>query len=120
MQDRIFCCNKQLRLIGKSHNRINRNIIIEHELTENLDMTVILPDRVPEGILLSITMTPVSPVRQILHPKLSVSAAVNLSVNILRLNHENAETGDDNVVYLMSKRAVTQEQVIIDTITGSR
>lgn len=67
-------------------------------------------------MLLGKAVALVAGVWQILLPELSITAAINLPVDILGLQHKNAVARDNNMVNLCGVIAVANQKVIVNPV----
>ena len=79
-------------------------------------MPVILPNGVPQLMLLCEAIALVASVRQILFPELGIAAGIYLAVNILGLQHKYSITGDDDMVHLCRVVSITNQEVVVNPV----
>lgn len=72
-----------LRIAWENDNPIDGDIVTEYELPQRLDVPVILPYRISQLMLLGKTVSLVTSIRQILLPEFSITAAINLPVDMV-------------------------------------
>ena len=89
LQDWLIGRHIEVGLIGENHDSVDGNIVVEYKPSQGFDMTGILPQGVPQLMLLGRSIAFVSPIWEILLPELSITAAIDFSVYILCLYHED-------------------------------
>ncbi len=83
IQDRLLRSDIYLRIAWENDNPIDGDIVTEYELPQRLDVPVILPYRISQLMLLGKTVSLVAGIRQILLPEFSITAAINLPVDMV-------------------------------------
>ena len=79
-------------------------------------MTVILPDWIPQLMFFGEAEALVSDIRQILLPELSVSASIDLPMNILGFQYKYTIAGNYNMVDLRRVFSVKYKKVIVNPV----
>ena len=90
VQYRLRDCDIDFSIAWENDYSIDRDIVAKHEFPQCFNMPVILPNGIPQLMRLGKSVALVSSVRQILFPKLSITAAIYLPVDIFCLQHKNA------------------------------
>ena len=116
IQDRLLCRHIDVGITWENDNPIDGDIIPKYKPSQSLDMPVILPNGITQLMLLCKAVALVSGIRQILLPELGITAAIDLSVNILGLQHKYAVAGDNNMVDLCGVIPVTNQEVIVNPV----
>ena len=93
----------------KYDDSIDGNVVVEDEFAQGFDMTGILPDRIPQLVLLGGAVTFIAPVRQVLLPELGIPAAIYLPVYILCLYDKDSVAREDDMVDLCCVVSVLQQ-----------
>ena len=83
IQDRVLRSDIYLRIAWENDNPIDGDIVTKHELPYRLDVPVILPYRISQLMLLGKAVALVAGVWQILLPEFSITAAINLPVDMV-------------------------------------
>ena len=112
LQNRLLSSHMHFCLIRKNNYPIDWDIVVKNKPSKRFDMTGILPNRIPQLMLLSTTKTLITKVWQILFPKLRIFASIYLPMRVFRFNHKNAVTRNDNMINLCSIIPVTNQKVI--------
>ena len=69
LQNRLVGSHMHFRFIRKNNYPIYWDLVTKNKPSKRFDMPRVLPNRIPQLVLLSITKTLISKVRQILFPK---------------------------------------------------
>lgn len=120
IQDRLLSSDIYLRIAWKNDNPIDGDIVTEYEFPQRLDVSVILPEGVPQLMFLGKTVSLVTSIRQILLPELCISATIYLPVDIFGLYHENTVAGDKNAQFLRPNGFSPEKVLNISKMSGER
>ena len=116
IQDRLLGGHIDVCIAEENDNSIDGNISAKYKPPQRLDMTIILLDGIPQLMLLGKSVALIAGVRQILLPELSITAAINLPVDIFCLQHKDAVAGDNNIINRCSVIAVANQKIIVNPI----
>lgn len=115
-QNRLVCRYIELCRIWENDNAINGDIVTKDKSAKSFDMPFILPNGISQLMFLSKSILSIAGVWQILLPELGIATAIYFAMNVLCLQYEHSAAANDDVVYLASVLAVTDEKVIENVI----